>query len=511
MTNAANQNRTLCLELGESAWLAESDGQFVELPVVRQTNGRLTEESRQRVQNRLKELLAAAGIATGTTALCAIGARGVSLRRMQLPPARAEEFEKVLSLQIEREFPLPPAQLAFGSQRIADGAVGASDVAVAAVKRELIEDALAVLGGLGLNSRFTLGVFALGVAAGGSATVTVLDVGRSCSELAIFENGVPTAVRVLPWGTDHLGGALPQQAGERSADADSLERLLRGELVPNDWPPALAGAIRNAVAELAAHVQRASSGRRLLVAGALAQVSGLPEELSRALGDGIRCEPLATGRDLFPTPTIAALRRIDSRGERGRLLELRPGGSRSEVEIVAPPASRRWLAIAAALAVAFVGLRYAGPLVRKPALERKLAEAAAARAELPPVDQELDFLRAVAKSQPAYLNALTVLADATPRGARLESLTLNGRGELTFAATLQSPQQGNELRSKLLDSGLFSSAVIEEQSPTPDQRQAKIRLSGRWRTSPDVMSPVVERISTNPPATNNPPSRGGKR
>src|SRR5690606_5295690 len=104
------------------------------------------------------------------------------------------------------------------------------------------------------------------------------------------------------------------------------------------------------------------------------------------------------------------------------------------VRASARPLDRRWLALAAALAVGFFGLRYGGPLLRKPALETALVEAAAAKAALPSVDRELDFLRAIEKAQPAYLNGLVAMADATPRGTRLESLSMNSRGEFAFSA-----------------------------------------------------------------------------
>ena len=147
-------------------------------------------------------------------------------------------------------------------------------------------------------------------------------------------------------------------------------------------------------------------------------------------------------------------------------------------------------------------------MLRKPALEQRLAEVREARNALPPVEREVDFLRAIEKNQPAYLNALTVLADATPRGTQIDSITLNRRGEFTFVATLAGAQQANDLRSKLIDSGLFTSTAIEEQTPSKDQRKVTVRIRARWDTSPDWKSPMLEKIQSN--STTNAPSTGGK-
>jgi hypothetical protein len=502
-----HQRNTVLMEIGDAVWSVVAGERTLELPLERQPSGRLTDACRNETTARLKEFLAA-GHGSNPAALCAISARGVSLRRIQLPPSRAEDFASVLALQIEREFPLPPAQLAWGHQRLVGDGQGVG-LMIAAVKREAVEDYATILTACGLEPVFTPGVFALGALAAGEGTV--LNIGRTGTELAAFEQGVPASIRVLPWGDEQLLAGLTAQFGGDSQTASLwFNRLVCGEVPPAEWPAEVSAAVGGAAECLAALLQRASPARSFRLAGEVARIDGFDSQLSRALGGGVVCEALPSGRQPANSGVLTALHKLVSSGAIDRLLTLRPGGQEAVVRASARPLDRRWLALAAALAVGFFGLRYGGPLLRQPALETALVEAAAAKAALPAVDRELDFLRAIEKAQPAYLNGLVALADATPRGTRLESLRMNSRGEFAFSATLQNPQQANDLRTKLIDSGIFSNVVIEEQSPTPDQRQAKIRLRARWNPSSEVKSPVLDRVAGTAPTTKtNSPPRGG--
>jgi hypothetical protein len=135
----------------------------------------------------------------------------------------------------------------------------------------------------------------------------------------------------------------------------------------------------------------------------------------------------------------------------------------------------------------------------------------AARASLPPIEREVDFLRSVDQNQPAYLDALTILADATPRGTKFESLALNRRGEFTFVATLQGAPQANELRSKLIGSGVFSNAAIEEQTPSQNQREVTVRIRARWNPAADSKSAVIDRVTASSPPEKTIPLRKSRK
>ena len=105
------------VEIGQGSLKAVRENDGVELPLERQPDGRLTAACRK-THLALKNFLKAKSWQPRARAVCAIGARGVSLRRLSLPAGTKEEFHQRLLLQIEGEFPLPPDELAWGCQQL---------------------------------------------------------------------------------------------------------------------------------------------------------------------------------------------------------------------------------------------------------------------------------------------------------------------------------------------------------------------------------------------------------
>jgi hypothetical protein len=64
---------------------------------------------------------------------------------------------------------------------------------------------------------------------------------------------------------------------------------------------------------------------------------------------------------------------------------------------------------------------------------------------------------------------------------RLETLSINRRGDLSLRGTMRDGQQVVDMRSKLIDSGLFSSVVVDEQTPSSDRQKITVRMSGQWK------------------------------
>lgn len=164
----------------------------------------------------------------------------------------------------------------------------------------------------------------------------------------------------------------------------------------------------------------------------------------------------------------------------------------------------KWLALAAALTAALFLLRYAEAWLRQPQLARELKEFRAGLGGLPAINQEVNFLQHIQKNQPPYLAAMAVLADSCPRGTKLESVALDRRGEFSFRGKLQSSQNASELRRKLIESGLFTNVVLEEQVPEKNQREVNVRFTARWNTSHDLKSETLKRIDATPPKGSKP-------
>ena len=154
----------------------------------------------------------------------------------------------------------------------------------------------------------------------------------------------------------------------------------------------------------------------------------------------------------------------------------------------------QWIALATTLALGLFLLRYVEAWIQQPKLEKQLAEFEARLTDLPAINQEVGFLQHIQENQPPYLAALAVLADSCPRGTKIESVALDRRGDLTFRGQMQSSQNAAELRRKLIESGLFTAVVLDEQNPVKNRREVKVRFSARWNTSRKVKSATLKRI-----------------
>ncbi|MBU6400012.1 MAG: hypothetical protein KGS61_06820 [Verrucomicrobia bacterium] len=506
------------LEIGHSSLKALTRDGGLELPLDRAEDGRLTTACRQQLADDLRRFLQRKSWQPRPRALCAIGARGVSLRCLSLPPSGREELQRLLALQIESEFPLPPEDLAWGycpldSKPPSQTPVPpAQALLVAAVKREVLEDYSQLLVGCGLQPVFTLGALARQSLCPASAgSYAVLDIGRRDSELITCEHGVPGNVRVFPWGGEDLTRAIASRLGLGRDEAEDL-KLRFDPLSAADGAAArkLETAIQAELQGLALRLRASWSGPRLFVCGKTSRLRGFAAWLARALGAGVECQRIALTPGDGCSAAILGLQQSCERngGHPPLVLQLR---KEKATEPLTQPMRWKWVALAASLLLASLALPYLEALARQPGLARELAAARSARDRLSVIDRELSFFDYLKANQPPYLDAMAIIANAAPPGTRLESLTMSRRGDLSLRAALRDSQQVVELRSKLAASPFFSSVVAEEQTPTPDRQKVIVRISAQWNPLPARAAAAGELAPLTPPtgpATNamtNPP------
>lgn len=428
----------LLMEIGSKTWRADNGGDYAEFPLERLDDGRLTDVCRERLTMALRHFVSKKGWQPRRRALVAIGGRGVSLRRMAVPVAPKEELQRLLRLQIESEFPVPPDELAWGWQALGQNS-GRQEVLVAAVKKEMVEPYAQILGACGIAPIFAIAALARAVLCPPPApTCALLQIGATDSELLAFQDGTPSAIRLLAWGAE---SAAPFPAG-----------LLNAQ----------------------------SFGGQLYVTGPGA--SGVAQILGSA-------PVLNTGAATERSAAIAGLKKA------GAQLAIQVGESRNGV---GRGEAWKWAVAAVILLAALVGLPYAEAVVLKPHLANKLAAIQAERGRLPAIDHELDFLQFIKRSQPPYLDTIYLISKLAPSGTTFESLAMTRRGELSLRGKLQNAQQVTEFRSNLVQSAWFSSVVFDEQSPSPD-RQVTVRLTAMVKPV-DARKPLtVETNAAGPP------------
>ncbi len=468
---------SLFIDIGQSSIQAVHGADAFAFPIERGENGRLTDLCRERLASSLRGFLHQKGRAAGRVAYCAIGARGVSMRRLSLPASSPDELQRVLRLQIESEFPLSPDQLAWGSRPVgplmaqANGSPARQELLVVAVKKEALEDYQSVLANCGVVPQFTLAALSRSdLHPPPTGSCAVLDFGRTHSELLSFEKGVPSSIRILPWGGENMTRAIQEKLAVSHDEAEKLKLTL-------DQPAAAFGAqgqllqsaMESALADLAESMRHSSFVGKLYLTGKSARNPLLAPLLAGALGGATACESLEKAPGAGPPTVVAGL--MKSTAANGSLapLILEVGGGHAASKL-ARPVVWKWVAASASLALAAIVFPYAEAIVLKPFLEKKLAALEADRGRLATIDQELDFMEFLKQSQPPYFEAINLLANSAPQGMTVESLSMSRKQQMSIQLKLPSTQAVTDFRAKLVDSGWFANVMVEEQSPTPDRR-----------------------------------------
>lgn len=498
----------LFIEIGQSAIKVVDATDSVELTIERLPSGRLTETSREKLIADLRGFLKQQNWMPRRPAFCAVGARGVSLRHLTLPAAPKEELQRLLTLQIESQFPLSPDELAWGYRTISQDRVprnggGNKDLILAAVKREVIDEYWEIFSACGLSPVFTLGALARSSVCPEppNSSFAVLDIGRSNSELIVFDKGVPGSIRILPWGGEDITRAIQQKLGISRDEAEQLKTQqrnvdgARGELFRT--------AIREEINALVPAIKNNWAGKKLYLAGKSSRLNGITTLLAESIGGGVGCVQLSASADNHCSEAIQGLKSASEKNGASPLLilEARKGKGRDAVN---QPAVWQWLALSVLLLLGSLFLRYAEPLFQKPRLSKKLAEVKSYRGNLPIVDRELSFLQFFETNQPPYLNVISTLANAAAPGLRIESLSLNRGGTLSLRGSMQNAQQATDFRTKLIDSELFSAVVLDELTPTPDRQKVIVRLTAQWKIAakgkpiPDSAAPNAQDKSKAP-------------
>jgi Tfp pilus assembly PilM family ATPase len=480
------------VEIRPTSFHARTAGAGVEVELERGPDGRLTSVSAANATAALEGLLARKPKLSPTKIYCAIGCRGVLLRPIVLPAAPPSEVPRLLHLHIEGEFPLPPEALAWGWMPLpgpaGSGATASrQEVLVAAVKREVIEEYAALLEPITADPLFTLAALARRtLVPADQPAFAVLDVGSAQSELTLIDPQVAPTVQVLPWGEHRLLEMIGSRLGlDRGAALAALEGRGTDPTSPPD--PLADGAVQTAVTQLLTALPVAVQNQPLWISGP-SRLTGPLARLSANRRESGQATNVLTVPD-SPGITAATLGLEQSIGGiEGRtplpfpILQLKP--------VEAPNATNRALplrriAVVGALLLAVLLFPYLEAILLQPRLARRLATLKAGGAQLATIDRELSFLRYLEQNQAPHLDAAYVIAQAAPSGIHLDSVSMNRHGEVSLNGYLRDLAQVGEFHLKLINSGFFSTVVVEDQSPTPDRQRINFRINAQWKDIAD--------------------------
>lgn len=491
--NPGNPEQILMLELRAGSLVGGFRGETFEMVVERGAEGLMTPAARQAIKQSLEDRLGKSGVKSGARAVVLLGSRGVSVREISVPERAENEIVSLLTLKLESELPIPPDQLAWGWQfdPTTNPAVPGDSpregqklrsCLVAAVRKEVLEDLSALLSEVGLQSEFVLACMARArLVPAGVTNFGLLEVGSHGVEVSIFKNGLPRILRNLVLDpqseTSRRTREIVQAVQELSPGLPIYVLQVRSSPVDSAFCKSL--------------IEQGGTTWKLLE--------------SRAASDG--------------TVAFGGLESaiVAGSGERVRLLTLRAA---LQQPVVTPGSSGLpWkpFLVPACLLGLIVALPYIEAAILKPKLSREIKALQKEKPRLALIDQQYTFLQHLRKHQPPYIEALYLIAKNSPGGWKIENISMNRKGEIGFRATFRDPQQVDPFRTKMIDTGFFSSVVVDEQTVSPDRQKVTLKVTAQWKDVEDraavEVGPTDEELEKlKPPVkgTNSSPATVGK-
>src|SRR5262249_6761959 len=308
---------------------------------------------------------------------------------------------------------------------------------------------------------------------------SILDIGQKHSELASFENAVPTGLRVIPWGNEDLRRSLERQSEINCDAAEKFSELGQKPELDVELEQKMRSVVRSELGSVARVIGSHSTGHKLYLSGRAVVLRKTLASLAEVLEGGIACEMIDVPPGQGRSAAILGLKKSWEKNGTDAPLIIHLNRTKG-TQTVAPSTHWKWAAAACLLAATPFLLRYGEGWIQKPRLAKRLAEIRTYKQRMPGIDKELSFLQYLQTNQPPFLEATLAIANAAAPGTRVESLSMNRRGDLSLPGILQNPPQAVEFRSKLINSGFFSTVVLEEQSPAPDRQRVMVRLSAHW-------------------------------
>jgi hypothetical protein len=436
------QSAPVYIEIRQTALLAFRENVGVELPLERGANRRLTEGCKQKLIPALQKFLDRKTWQSRAKAFCAINANGVSVRRLTLPVSGGQDFQRLLLLQIESEFPLAPEELAWGWRKIGTPRGGQQEVLLAAVRKEVVEDYATLLLTCGVTPVFTLSALARSPLCPQTLDgVAILDVGWEQLELATFANGALASVRTIL-----AAQGIPAILKALGANGSEKNIFLTGT---NE--------------ELASQIARQRPS----------------------------CEPLKIESGSGRSAATLGLKKAAEQngGTLPLILQVKAREPKGSFNL-SQPEIRKWALRTAVLLCALLLLPYAEALLLKPFLAKKISRLNADKGRLAIIDRELEFLQYQKQNQPPYLDALYVVSKSAPQGAKIDSLMMNRRGDVSMRGSMRDAAQVTDFRTKLIGTGFFATVAVEEQTPTPDRQKLNVRITAQ-------LKPAAARVALN--------------
>jgi hypothetical protein len=453
-TSTQTSTHRLAVEIRAGSWRGRTASGGFDIPIQRNAQGNITDESRATVVQALNDLTGNNPIQfTHTT--CAVTSGGMLLRTIDLPAAADDEaLKNLVELQIEKEWPLPPEELAWGFQRIVEPTGSALNpettkvkVTVAAIKSSVFRQYKEILSDCRLQADWIVGasVGSMAEDIASSKTAWLMDVQAKNTDLVHYEWGVPTTAQTFSTGSNEL--VRNTESSELSKDFLSIIKTIQCEGSP-----------------LMLVVAASEACLKKLQPPLQANFPGVPIQsqlIDTRPGASLATQHLITHTCPHPGRNVITL---------------------ESHEVKAPPAPIdkapfiRWGVLLAALIMTIFLARRIEPSLKAGKLESQLTQFREQKKLLPEIDRELSFLEHIQNKSLPYMDIIGLLAAHSTPGFQLESMDMGSDRRVQLRGLLQDAHP-EDLRAKLLATDWFDQVILDEQTPDRDGRKLTVRIT----------------------------------
>jgi type IV pilus assembly protein PilM len=214
-----------------------------------------------RLVDSIKEMIRKTGIKTKDAVISISGHSSAIIKRISLPEMSEEELSESIKFEAEQYVPFDIEDVNLDFQIIGPKEEpGQMDVILVAVKKEIINEYIAVVKEAGLNpiivdiDSFALeNMYGINYEIEPEKNIALLNIGASTINMSILKGGISVFTR-----DSSLGGNLHVEALQREFNIsyESAERLKKGESVENISPDDAAAIIESASEEILSEIIR---------------------------------------------------------------------------------------------------------------------------------------------------------------------------------------------------------------------------------------------------------------
>ncbi len=469
----SSSNR-LVMEVRSDLWSGLLNEKAFAVDIQRGDGGHLIQDSVDEVKRSICDCFE--GISPrDVECICLLSGGGSSLRPIKVPVAKESAIRNLIELQIEKEWPLPPEELAWGFIRSGQSQANtlsevesAEEISVGAIKKSLFQHYVEILEDCGLKVRFTLSACAGSFYAQtrGFKKCWILDLRSSSIDLIEMSDGIPSSIQHFNWGWNQLKGAI-QELLNSSGDTSTEAFLPTLETVD-------ANGMKEWVSPLINRMIETEGNHPVLVTGIEESVRSLLIILNHLLPEREFLSSFIASSTSFPVQVLGQYR---GALESDRCIELKAEEEIQDVPIISQIPYLRWAAMLVVLCVVALLARRIEPSLRIGKLDQQLKDFQAQQKKLPEIDRELSFLEHIQQNAVPYMDLVGLLAAKSVSGFHLESLEMGSDRRVQIRGTLPQNAHPEDLRAKLLEGGWFDQVVLDEQTPDKQKRNTTVRIS----------------------------------